>query len=75
MKINTHLKQRMEEKNISMSSINMTIDSPDQIIRKTKRKVLYQKTLGDRQLNVIMRKGKHILITAYWKNEDNRYYL
>ena len=74
MEINTHLKQRMEERNISISSINMTVDSPDQIIRETKRKVLYQKSLGDRQLNVVMRRGKHILITAYWKSEDNKYY-
>ena len=74
MEINTHLKQRMEERNISISSINMTVDSPDQIIRETKRKVLYQKSLGDRQLNVVMRRGKHILITSYWKSEDNKCY-
>ena len=67
MQIDVHLKQRMEERNISLPSILQTIESPDRMIRETRRKVLYQMRLGDRQLNVVMRRGKNILITAYWR--------
>ena len=67
MQINIHSKQRMIERGISSSLIRLAINKPDKIVKETHRKILYQKLIDGKQLDVVMR-GKNMLVTTYWKN-------
>ena len=65
MQINIHSKQRMIERNIPLALIRLAVVKPDKMIKETRRKILYQKEINGKQLDVVMR--RNMLVTTYWK--------
>ena len=65
MMINSHSHKRMIERNIPLHLIKSTIRYPDKIVKEIKRKVLYQKEINGRELDVVMR--RNMIVTTYWK--------
>ena len=68
--INEHSLARIIERDITIDLVQIVIDSPDKIVKEDKRKILYEKTLGDgRTLDAVIR-GNSMLVTAYWKGDN-----
>ena len=65
MKLNKHSAKRVMEREIPFPLIRLTVDKPDRVFQKSRRKRLYRKEIEGRLLDVVMRKD--MLVTTYWR--------
>ena len=67
----THARLRMRQRGIGVRQIEVTVRSPDRVVRSFGGRLLVQRTIGSRQLEVIYRNAhlSAVIITAYWLAE------